>query len=89
MAVILWLIGLVIGFVLFLPMLLILAPVLIGFFTQARYAMGGGALISIVLFLIYLPVLIVARGILQSFVGSAWALVYRRLTGRPALSAAS
>jgi len=84
MALILWIISMVIGFVLGLPVLLILAPIIIGAISQTRAILGGGALISIVLFLIYLPILMVAQGILQSYIGSAWTLVFRRLTGRPA-----
>lgn len=86
-AVILWIISMVIGFVLGMPVLLILAPIILGAISQTRAALSGGALVSIVLFLLYLPVLMVAQGIVQSYVGSAWTLVFRRLTGRPALNA--
>jgi hypothetical protein len=66
-----------------LPVLLIAAPIILGAISQTRAVFGGGALISMVLFLLYLPILMVAQGILQSYIGSAWTLVFRRLTGRP------
>jgi hypothetical protein len=86
MAVILWILSAVIGFIIGLPVLLIAAPIILGAISQTRAALGGGALISIILFLLYLPILMVVQGILQSYTGSAWTLVFRRLTGRPALN---
>lgn len=86
MAVILWIVSMAIGFVLALPVLLIVAPMIASAFFESRMAFGGGTLVSLVLFLLYLPVLLVAGGILQSYIGTAWTLVFRRLTGRPALT---
>jgi hypothetical protein len=42
----------------------------------------GGLVLSAALFLLYLPILLAARGLLQSYVDTAWTLTFRRLTGR-------
>ncbi len=87
MALILWVIGLVIGFIIALPMVLIVAPLIVGAISQTRAVFGGGALLSLGLFLLYLPILMVIQGILRSYIGTTWTLTFRRLTGRPAQSA--
>jgi hypothetical protein len=80
MAVILWIIGLVGALIVGLPLvLLILPPVLDMAFNQGQ--LGGGLLVSMVLALLYLPVLLLGNGILQSYINSAWTLTFRRLTG--------
>jgi hypothetical protein len=82
MALILFIGGAIIGLIISLPMLLIVVPIMIGGFSQSNTGVTAGLLISGVIFLIYLPFLIVLGGILQSYLGTAWTLVYRRLTGR-------
>jgi hypothetical protein len=72
--------GLIIG----APMFLIAIPALGGLFLGGENAMWGGLLVAGLCFVIYLPVLIVLNGILTSYVKSAWALTYMRLSGRPA-----
>jgi hypothetical protein len=83
--VVMWLIlGLgisgIIGIIIGLPMILVLAPFLIGLFANAQRAIETGLVISLVCCAAYLPVLIVLSGILQSYVGSAWTLTFLRLT---------
>jgi len=74
------LIGIVIGVAIALPILIVVVPAAIGF------AMSGGEmpttalLVSGLCFVVYLPFLIVARGILTTFVQSAWTLTFLRLT---------
>lgn len=86
MALILWLISVVIGFGLALPMLLIALPIFVGMLSQTQAVFNGSLIISVVLFLFYLPILMTGQGILHSYAGSAWVLVYRRLSGRAALA---
>ena len=82
MALILWLGGLVVGLVIGLPVLLILTPILGSLIFQSQLALRGGVILSIVLFLIYLPVLLFAESLIQSYLSTAWTLVFRRITGR-------
>ncbi len=82
MALILWIGGLVVGLIIGLPVLLIAAPILGSIFLQSQQALRGGMILSIVLFLIYLPVLLFAESLVQSYLSTAWTLVFRRITGR-------
>jgi hypothetical protein len=84
MAVILWVIGFVGALVIGIPLVVLIIPPMIDLAAN-RGTLGGGFLVSIVLFVLYLPVLLVGNGILQSYINSAWTLTFRRLTGlRPA-----
>lgn len=86
MALILWIGSLIVGFVLGLPLLLIVAPIIASLIFQSQAALNSSLLLSLVLFLLYLPVLLLAQGIIQSYIGTSWTLVFRRLTGRPAIA---
>jgi hypothetical protein len=65
-----------------LPFLLLLLPLLFSLLFQSDVALGIGAGLSGISFLIYLPLLIIASGILYAYVGAAWSLTFRRLTGK-------
>ncbi len=83
--IVMWLIlGLAIGgiggILIGLPMILVFAPLLIGWFTQAQRALETGLVVSLVCCMAYLPFLILFSGILQSYVRSAWTLTFLRLT---------
>ena len=45
-------------------------------------ALRNGMIVSGLLFLVYLPVLILLSGILRSYTTSAWTLTYLRLTAK-------
>ncbi|MFN2118852.1 MAG: hypothetical protein ACK2T0_00485 [Anaerolineales bacterium] len=80
------LIGLVVGFVIALPVLLIVVPAAVGYFTTGQgmssaFLVAGGACLTI-----YLPVLVVASGVLTAYVESVWALTFLRLTRLPQIS---
>lgn len=76
-------IGGVIGFVLALPFLVTVIPAMIALaaspdqFPTAIMAVAG------LCFVLYLPVLIVAQGILTSYVETVWTLTFLRLTRSP------
>lgn len=72
------------GFIIGAPLFLIAVPALGGLFLGREDTIWGGLLVAGLCFVAYLPVLIVLNGILTSYVKSAWALTYMRLTGRPA-----
>lgn len=83
MALILGVVGGVISLLIALPLLAILVPAAMSIaFTGANnivmpLVIGGGCL------LLYLPVLLILSGILQSYNQSVWTLTYRRLTVSP------
>lgn len=83
MTIILGVIGLVVGFVIAIPIFIMVVPAAITF------AAGNGQnftplIIAGVLFCLYLPVLWLLNGILSAYTESAWTLTYMRLTAKPA-----
>lgn len=86
MALILFAISFFVNLVIAIPILIIALPAVITF------ALGNGQnmnplLLAGVCFAVYLPALILGRGILSTFTGSAWTLTYLRLTAAPAAEA--
>lgn len=83
MTIILGVIGLVVGFIIAIPVLIMVLPAAVAF------AAGNGQnftplIIAGILFCLYLPVLWLLNGILSAYTESAWTLTYMRLTGKPA-----
>lgn len=76
-------VGLLGGIIIGLPMLIVLTPAFIGAVNGGTAALRNGMLVSGVLFLLYLPVLLLLSGILRSYTSSAWTLTYMRLTNKP------
>ena len=79
MAVILFVIGLGVSLVIAIPLLIVLFPTMIAFFAgngqnMTPLIIGGLCLVA------YLPVSLLASGILYTYIGSAWTLTYLRLT---------
>ncbi|MHB8133536.1 MAG: hypothetical protein ACYDH1_04840 [Anaerolineaceae bacterium] len=72
-------IEIVIPLVLFLPILFIFIPFLISLLFQTDTAVSIGAGLSGISFLGYLPVIILAIGIMYAYLGSIWTLTFRRL----------
>jgi hypothetical protein len=85
MALILGIGGFIVGFLMALPMILLVVPVMIGIFggttSGSEFLIGSGFAVAGICFVTYLPVLIVLSGILQAYIKSAWTLTYIRLTG--------
>ena len=80
MAVILWVIGIVAGLIVAIPIVAVAVP------TALTFALGEGRSWTPMLLLgvclcIYIPVAMVLNGILTSYTQSAWTLTFRRLTG--------
>jgi len=67
-------------FVLVIPIFLILIPLLVSIFFQTDAVVGIGAIISGAGFVLYLPVMILISGIMYAYIGSVWALTFKRLT---------
>lgn len=80
MALILFVIGLVAGLIISLPLLLATLPLLAVAASQADQGLAP-FLPLLACFVLYLPVLLVLGGILKTYVSGVWTLTYRRLTG--------
>ena len=73
----------IVGFVVALPLGLILVPLfagVVGFASENRTAGGAAFAIAGLCFVAWLPVLIIVRGIVETWVTSAWTLAYRQLS---------
>lgn len=70
----------VVGFVLVLPMFLVVLPLLISIMFQTEVVLGIGAIISGASFLLYLPVMLLVMGVMYAYFGALWALTFRRIT---------
>jgi hypothetical protein len=82
MALIIFVGGGIVNFVIALPLFLIAMPVVINLIASNGQVVGPGLVVTIVLFIVYLPILLVATGIVKAYISAAWTLTYRRLTGR-------
>lgn len=86
-------IGSVIGFVLAIPILVTVVPAVIALTASPDQIPTAVVAVAGLCFVAYLPALIVAQGILTSYVESVWALTFLRLTrppeGKSALQPAS
>jgi hypothetical protein len=71
------------GAIIGLPLLVVAAPAVIGVTTGTTEAIRNGLIISGLLFIVYLPVLLVLSGIVRAYNSSAWTLTYLRLTNKP------
>ena len=82
MWLILFVIGLLGGFILALPFFLLAVPWIVGSVVTGSDALQFGWVLWLVCGCIYLPFLLVFNGILQSYIGSAWTLTFLRLIGK-------
>ncbi len=72
----------IIGFIIGLPVLIAFLPVILGAVSGNDSAVMSGIGLTIGLVCLYIPIAIFLGGVLQAYVGAAWTLTYRRLTGR-------
>jgi len=72
--------GLIAGFLIGLPMFVVLAPIFYGLVEGGTQAVRSGFLVAGICFVIYLPIAIVLNGVLQAYIKSAWTLTFLRLT---------
>ena len=76
-------VGLIGGAIIGLPLLIVAAPAIAGLATGTSVAIRNGLILSGLLFIVYLPFLLVLSGILRAYNASAWTLTYLRLTQKP------
>lgn len=82
MGLILGIAGGVLNFVIALPFIGALLPLGMMIFNQTTTVVRTSLITAGVLFCLYLPVAIFLGGVVESYVGTAWTLTFRRLTGR-------
>jgi hypothetical protein len=83
MAIILFVIAFVVTFVLSIPIILIVVPPLLAYVLNLTRELTP-ILVAGLMFLIYLPVLLLVDGIFNTFVQAGWTLTFLRLTAKPA-----
>lgn len=71
------------GFIIALPVFLIVIPAVSGAVIGTERAIGGGLLVAGLCFVAYLPFMILLNGILTGYIESAWTLTFMRLTSTP------
>ena len=81
MGLILFVGGLLVGLIIAIPTIALFTPAIFGFLSDDPNALGSGLLISVILFIIALPFLVLANGIIRAYIQSAWTLTYLQLTG--------
>ena len=79
-------VGFIGGIIIGLPLLIVSAPALVGVVSGTTDAIRNGLIISGLLFLVYLPFLLLLSGVVRSYTSSAWTLTYLRLTAQPPAS---
>lgn len=80
MSIILVIGGMIAGFILAAPMIAIAVPSLSGVLIEGERTALTGQLLSGVCLLLYLPLLVLANGLLQTFVVGAWTVTYKQLS---------
>lgn len=83
MALILFVGGALVGLLMVVPILALALPVLFGILIDTQASIIVGAVLAGLGFLVLLPLLILAGGIVETYIQGAWTLTYRRLTDRP------
>jgi hypothetical protein len=83
MAIILGVIGFVAGFIIAIPVFIVVVPALIAF-AAGNAQNWTPMIVAGALLCLYIPVSWLLNGIIISFTESAWTLTYMRLTGKPA-----
>lgn len=81
--------GLFVGIILGIPVIFVFAPFLFGMLANTPEAQNSGLIISGICLVLALPVIILANGILHSYLQTAWTLTYQQLssTKKPAVRA--
>ncbi len=73
--------GFVVGLILAIPFVLFALPLITGLIIDGNTSSVAGLSLTFVGILLYMPVLLVASGIMRTFITGSWTLTYRSLTG--------
>jgi hypothetical protein len=71
--------GFIIGLILAIPFVLLALPFITGLIIQGDTSSIAGISVTVVGILLYLPLLLVAGGIMRTFITGSWTLTYRSL----------
>ena len=83
LGIILAVVGGILGLVIAAPLIVAVFPPVFGAITGDESGLRAGLAVAAVCFVVYLPVLLVASGILHTWITAAWTLAYKQFT-RPA-----
>lgn len=75
--------GGIVRFLIALPVFLAILPLVGQLIISSGAEWMAGGIASLVLVCLYIPIAIVLNGIVTTYIGTSWALTFRRLTGRP------
>jgi hypothetical protein len=75
--------GAVVGLIIAAPLLAIALPAILAYSVGGEQAVQTGTLVAIGCGLVYLPIMLLLNGILQTYVSGTWTLTYRRLITKP------
>lgn len=73
--------GSIISVILATPFVMFVVPIIIGTVLDTGSSGQTGWILAGICFFVYLPVLVLVNGILQSYIKSAWTLTFMRLSG--------
>lgn len=76
--------GFIVGLVLAMPFIFMALPVITGIAVGTETSGIAGLSVTLVGILLYIPILIVASGIMRTFITGSWTLTYRSLIGAKA-----
>jgi len=74
--------GGILSFLIAVPFIFTMLPLIIGAVGQSNTAITSGIAISVVLALLYLPIALLIGSILQAYISAVWTLTYLRLSGK-------
>jgi hypothetical protein len=76
--------GFIVGMILAIPFVLLVVPLITGLVLGTDISSVAGITLTVIGSLLYLPVLLVAGGIMRTFITGSWTLTYRSITGAEA-----
>jgi hypothetical protein len=82
MALIIYIGGGILAFLVSLPFMAAFIPLFIGVVNETATGLREGAAVTALLACILFPIMLVLKGILTAYTSTLWTLTYRRLTGR-------
>jgi len=76
--------GFIVGLILAIPFILMVLPFITGLVVNTETSTVAGLSLTLVGILFYIPVLLLASGIMRTFITGSWTLTYRSLIGATA-----
>ena len=72
----------ILGFLLFLPFMILFVPMILGMFLGGDEGLITGLIVTGLCFLGALPILLLINAVITTFTSGGWTITYRRLSGR-------